>query len=1167
MSLQISSVENEYKERLAHHHHQHNYHMNRQQQQQSSSLDNANIDISIKVSPSSQISPTSSSTNNSNNTPRIIRQQAVDLPSSNNNSSNNNYHQQQTQPQQHSTNSCSNSQNIWLSTTTNNNSFESTSTTPSLQKKLQQQWAKQQSSINSSIYSNGEVRSCATAPRSRRDSRRSSDKEYSKEYHKESRHRFSLIPQVLSLGTDLPDYKYESRTLLSEDEKSDAIKHFKYRRLTVLHYSPFKAIWDWIILILVIYTAIFTPYSAAFLLNENIANSHDNHHTIGSDSYGSNSLMVIDLFVDVMFIIDILINFRTTYINKKDELVIHPGKIAIHYLKGWFIIDLVAAIPFDLLLFGSQTDETTTLIGLLKTARLLRLVRVARKIDRYSEYGAAVLILLVAGFALVAHWLACIWYAIGNAERPMLQRKIGWLDHLANATYQFYNPDGSGGPSIKSRYITSLYFTFSSLTSVGFGNVSPTTNTEKIFCILVMLCGSLMYASIFGNVSAIIQRLYSGTARYHTQLLRVREFIRFHQIPNPLRKRLEEYFQHAWTYSNGIDMNMVLKGFPEFLQADICLHLNRNLLQNCAAFKDASQGCLRAFSMRFKTTHAPPGDTLVHKGDVLVALYFIARGTIEILIDDVVVQTLGKDDIFGENPLQTPTMGKSKCDVRALTYCDLHKISRSDLLQVLEMYPEFIESFNQNLNINFNLRDENQLGVNSMLDRKATVTDCKVLNCFDSMQNSNDIDEDFSSKVVIDPITGDYDETGECLRQFQRKFTGITGPGIGILEFSPEKAGLDVTPANYNFPKAKSKQQEGNSLTGMLDQLKHSVTDLTFGNFERTLSIANSCNLQKPFQKNYLKSVVNMTELNKISALSLDHPKPPNCHPVPDGSIMKNAATTGHSTDDACFLHNSHSSQQKTDLKLEELFSRMDRIEYQMGQGLDRISTLLIELNELIKKNAIDKQQEAYRLMKNEKSNTNQSEPIPCMCCCNEKQIIQTNIDKSFFSKEEGKELLSITNEMELLANSQSLLYMDQFDNESDGPELSALKNIENPTTKPTTPIFDHDENRTTPTLTPTTTTATTTITIREKASVAQPELISFNESSDENSLNLISNIEETNCLMSNSHSEPKLCHHTTNRTDQMIYQLKSSTIHGSLPQVRFVTPPLKCHRFDESAL
>ena len=69
---------------------------------------------------------------------------------------------------------------------------------------------------------------------------------------------------------------------------------------------------------------------------------------------------------------------------------------------------------------------------------------------------------------------------------------------------------------------------------------------------------ALMYASIFGNVSAIIQRLYSGTSRYHVHMLRIKEFIRFHQIPNPLRQRLEEYFQHSWSYTNGIDMNMVL---------------------------------------------------------------------------------------------------------------------------------------------------------------------------------------------------------------------------------------------------------------------------------------------------------------------------------------------------------------------------------------------------------------------------------------------------------------------------------------------------------------------------------------------------------------------------------------------------------------------------------
>ncbi|XP_066847151.1 potassium voltage-gated channel subfamily H member 2 isoform X3 [Anser cygnoides] len=494
------------------------------------------------------------------------------------------------------------------------------------------------------------------------------------------------VTQVLSLGADvLPEYKLQAPRI---------------HKWTILHYSPFKAVWDWLILLLVIYTAIFTPYSAAFLLNDQ---EEAQRHNCG---YSCSPLNVVDLIVDIMFIIDILINFRTTYVNSNEEVVSHPAKIAIHYFKGWFLIDMVAAIPFDLLIFGSGSEETTTLIGLLKTARLLRLVRVARKLDRYSEYGAAVLFLLMCTFALIAHWLACIWYAIGNVEG----QRIGWLHSLGDQIGKPLNDSNPlYGPTIKDKYVTALYFTFSSLTSVGFGNVSPNTNSEKIFSICVMLIGSLMYASIFGNVSAIIQRLYSGTARYHTQMLRVREFIRFHQIPNPLRQRLEEYFQHAWSYTNGIDMNAVLKGFPECLQADICLHLNRSLLQNCKPFKGATKGCLRALAMKFKTTHAPPGDTLVHAGDVLTALYFISRGSIEILRGDVVVAILGKNDIFGEPLNLYARPGKSNADVRALTYCDLHKIHREDLLEVLDMYPEFSDHFWSSLEITFNLRDTNMI--------------------------------------------------------------------------------------------------------------------------------------------------------------------------------------------------------------------------------------------------------------------------------------------------------------------------------------------------------------------------------------------------------------------------------------------------------------------------
>ena len=90
-----------------------------------------------------------------------------------------------------------------------------------------------------------------------------------------------------------------------------------------------------------IYTAVFTPYVAAFLLNEPGYAAAAQQAT---ENYGDDPIVIIDLVVDIMFIIDILINFRTTYISENDEVVSAPSKIAVHYFRGWFIIDLVVRI-------------------------------------------------------------------------------------------------------------------------------------------------------------------------------------------------------------------------------------------------------------------------------------------------------------------------------------------------------------------------------------------------------------------------------------------------------------------------------------------------------------------------------------------------------------------------------------------------------------------------------------------------------------------------------------------------------------------------------------------------------------------------------------------------------------------------------------------------------
>lgn len=68
---------------------------------------------------------------------------------------------------------------------------------------------------------------------------------------------------------------------------------------------------------------------------------------------------------------------------------------------------------------------------------------------------------------------------------------------------------------------------------------------------------ALMYASIFGNLTAIIQRLYSRTSRFHRDLRVIEDFVQFYKIPKSTKEELDEYFRHEWAYTKGVDMETV----------------------------------------------------------------------------------------------------------------------------------------------------------------------------------------------------------------------------------------------------------------------------------------------------------------------------------------------------------------------------------------------------------------------------------------------------------------------------------------------------------------------------------------------------------------------------------------------------------------------------------
>jgi len=466
----------------------------------------------------------------------------------------------------------------------------------------------------------------------------------------------------------LPQYKRES------DKKS---------KFLFLHYSNTKGFWDWWILILTTYIAIMVPYNVAFRRNDR-----------------KRDLIIFDMFIELFFIMDIVVHFRTSFVDVSGRIIYDQKKIAVHYLKGWFILDFLAALPFEALYFINQSWGF--LIQLLKCGRLLRLFRVVRKLHRYTEYSTVLLTLLMIAFAMMAHWLACIWYVIGLSEITD-KSTVSWLYALGEAINKPYGNFTAGyGPDEGSAYVTALYFTLTSMTTVGFGNVAANTNSEKVFAVVTMLIGALMHAAIFGNVAAIIQKLYANRVRYHSRANEIKQFIRVHRIEQDLANRLEDYFHTAWSLSGGVDTSEILTTFPDELQADVCMHLYKGLLE-LNPFSQAPRGCLRMLSPQVRTVFIGPGEVLLSQNDVINAIYYIANGSMEVLQGESVAAILGKGDLFGEDISRKIPAKRSNGDVRALTYCDVYFITRERLQNVLHFYQDFAFKFSDNLELTYDL--------------------------------------------------------------------------------------------------------------------------------------------------------------------------------------------------------------------------------------------------------------------------------------------------------------------------------------------------------------------------------------------------------------------------------------------------------------------------------
>eukprot|EP01135_Chromosphaera_perkinsii_P001801 Nk52_evm70s210 gene=Nk52_evmTU70s210 len=478
------------------------------------------------------------------------------------------------------------------------------------------------------------------------------------------------------------------------------------------HQSFSRGAWDWVVLLFVIYSSISVPYYAAFDVTP---------------------ILAMDVLTDVVFWLDIIINFRTTYQDESGTIVTSPMPMAKHYLKGWFVIDLFATLPFEFIVTGFDSQ----LFSLLKIFRVLRLGKVVAKIDRQMKSSWFQLMVIMASFTMLSHWMGCIWFAIGNSQ----ENQGSWIrarEHEAILRAQNLNITIEDFDNTVF-YIDSLYFALTSLTTVGFGNIAPETQEEKIFSICSMILGAFVYASVFGNVTAVMDRLHSTTTRYRSRIAGIDEFIRFHKLPKDMQKRIHQYAEYSWQLTQGIDMNSVLMNLSDSLRSDVTMYLYKHLIHCSPLFRGASEGCIRSVAMKLQTMYFAPEDWIIREKDAMEKLYFISKGNVEVIVGYSSVATLGPGDFFGEMSLEIKSSGRANAGVRCISFSDLHSLDHKHLIEILRKHRDFMPIFKRNLKDSYSLRSKKDADkTKSELQKRDTQKTSAVLSLTNLNSNSSD---------------------------------------------------------------------------------------------------------------------------------------------------------------------------------------------------------------------------------------------------------------------------------------------------------------------------------------------------------------------------------------------------------------------------------------------
>ncbi len=385
---------------------------------------------------------------------------------------------------------------------------------------------------------------------------------------------------------------------------------------------------------------------------------------------------VLGMVYPVIFSIDILVTFFTT-ITVDGQEVTSKREIAIRYLRSWFIVDFIAATPFDLIfsdgwlselsnaarslrLFSPRYIRILLMVRMLRIHHILPFLESSKKKELFNP-GIIRLVFTVFIVLVIAHWISCGWIALGKIDDKS--------DHLTN-------------------YIKALYWTITTITTIGYGDITPTSNVQTLYTMFVQLIGAGMYGYIIGNLASLLANSDLARTQFRAKMEKIQTFMQYRDVPQELQDSIRTYYDYLWNNRRGFDESSVLDDLPQSLKLQVALHLNREIIEKVPMFKGAPDELIRQIVLNLKPVLFTPGDYIFRKGELGDQMYFISRGKVEIVSEDgkTVYATLSDGAFFGEIALLFSS--ERTASVRAAAYCDLYTLDKFTFDNVLAKFPE-----------------------------------------------------------------------------------------------------------------------------------------------------------------------------------------------------------------------------------------------------------------------------------------------------------------------------------------------------------------------------------------------------------------------------------------------------------------------------------------------